>query len=237
MVTSVFTFLKKGGLNESLCSPSQGAPCFLESVCFCLSEEMLETSLAQVSAVESDSAFGGSVNKYERLAQEVVGWATNAFLVQSDQWLAKNTCQSCRRDVTKILALCCWCVVARATKLAAHGTSNSQDGTQSDSGESSRLGSLERVFKQCSTLCLHRLKLFDEVTYVRSLAENPVIQRRYIWSFKQGLARLKSKFNITPAEEVKLSDLSVESDLSLSEDKKAPSRPPGSKLNPRTRPK
>ena len=27
MVTSVFTFLKKGGLNESLCSPSQGTSC------------------------------------------------------------------------------------------------------------------------------------------------------------------------------------------------------------------
>merc|ERR1712029_57239 len=235
--TVVFTFLKKGDLDASLCSNNESKPCFLDAVCSCLSEEILETSLAQVSILSTECQEGG-INKYERLTLEVVAWATNA-LVESDEWLSKHTCQACRRDLTKILALCCWCVVSRATHAVRLAYSDAALNSESHTNmiDPERLGLLERVFKQCSTLCLHRLKLFDEVTYVRSLAENPVIQRRYIWSFKQGLARLKSKFNITSAEEAKLSDLSVESDLSLVEDKKVVSRPSTNSDKARNKPR
>ena len=93
-------------------------------------------------------------------------------------------CLWCKSDILKALTLCCWAMTLQAVSSGCSPVPFPQ-----------LLPSLKKA-----VVCLHQLWRLDESSYIDSLAHSPVVQRRYIWTFRQITTTVKPFLNLNHKE-------------------------------------
>ena len=139
-------------------------------MCSAITEEVLKLYFNSFDGKEPQQSI------FWTLTYKLSEWISSNLLSYKQgkvSWLncKGNGCQWCRSDIIKALSVLSWTLVCQI--LVCNGFPQSADS-----------------LKNCIH-CLHNLWAMDPGSFVSSIAENPIIQRRYIWSFKHITAKLK----------------------------------------------
>jgi len=213
----VTMFLRKSCLSSRICVKSQGS-CFVFTFCSGILQDLGRLTKRSSFAAALDSRYDAI---FASLTDEFCQWIMSRLLMARRgqiSWLGSMAvtdaaaaaglapppksegCKWCKSDVLKTLSLCCWALVSQTLALI-----QSEDRAPFPENFAS--------LKKCIN-CLHHLWALDGVSYIASLGENPAVQRRYIWAFKEIGTNVKPHLNLNSTEAGYLLDLSVECDLS-----------------------
>jgi len=197
--------------------------CFVSELCFIVTEDLLAADLEDFAPEKDGSSAWSGVHL--SLVLEVAKWASANLQPQLDSkedggpWLGTKGCLQCKQDILKTLSLCAWAFVSRLSQMkeqSDHHTDMAAGDGNTSADSDFACSKLTEYLKSVIAL-LHAMKTADESSFVSSMGENPLAQRRYIWTFNLLLGGLHPSLGFTPEKEDQVLDLAVESDSDESE--------------------